>query len=181
MARARLAVEEVLHFVPADPGAGAIRVRLDRLGSFFAQDRLAVGGRGRVGLQDPDLGASEDGRVGEGEALVDRAIGRAEHFFHRDAVDRVHRVHQHGAKDGRQVIAAALQPRPQPPGLAIEDAALLEVARAVERQIAGAREAVGAILRQEVGPAGAVPVLPDDARPLLHQVLFQGARGGSPE
>jgi len=103
MARARLAVEEALHLVPADPGTGAIRVRLDRLGSFLSQDDPAVGGRGRVGLQDPELGPGEDGSVREREALVDRAIGRAEHFFHGDSVDRVHRVHQHGAQDGRQV------------------------------------------------------------------------------
>ena len=181
MTRGRLAVEEVFHLVPADPGTAAVVVRLDGVGAFLLQDRLAIGRRRRVRLQDPEPRPGQDRRVGRLQALIDGAVGGTEDLDDGDAVERIHGVDEHGAQERRQIVAAALQPGAEPMRLGIEDTALLEVPRRGERQIPRARESVCQVLRQQVRPAAAVPVLPDDARPFLREVFFRCSRSGTAE
>src|SRR5207248_490924 len=90
--RGRLAVEEVLDLVPADPGAAAVVVRLEGVGAFLLQDRLAVGRRRRIRLQDPEPRAGQDRGVGRLQALIDGPVGGAEDLDDGDAVERIHGV-----------------------------------------------------------------------------------------
>src|SRR5882762_3147502 len=176
VARAGLAVQEILDFVPAHPGAAAVLVRLDRLRSLLLLDDLALSGGRSVGLEDPEARTSQDGSAGDLEALVDRAVAGADDLLDGDAVQRVHRVHQERLEHRRQVVAARFQTGAQPEGLGVEDAALLRIARSSKGKVAGAGEPVGPVLRDEIHPAPSVPRLPDDAGALLRQIVFRRAR-----
>ena len=135
MARSRIGVDEVLHLVPADPGAVAIVRRLDRSRSFLLLDRLALRRRRRIQFAHPHFLAVEEGHVADSEALVDGGVRRAEHFFQRDAVHGGHCVDQHRAQRRRQVVRSRLQPRTQPEGSRVEDAPLLKLLEDISLQL----------------------------------------------
>ena len=176
VARAWLGIEEVLRLVPAHPGAVAILVGLDGLGPFLLLDDLALRGRRRVRLQHPQLRAGEERHVRDGEALVDRPVGGAQHLLQGDAVQRGDRVDHHRAQGRRQVVRARLQPGAQPVRLGVEDGALLELLGPIEVHVTGTGEPVRQVLGEQVRPAVPVPELPHHARALEDRVLFRRAR-----